>query len=700
MAHRLSGLLEPRSVALIGASDRSNWSHRINGALEVIGYEGVVHYVNPKGGEAHGRPLVRSVLDLDEAPDLAYVMVPGAAVLPAMREVAEAGIKNAVILSSGFAEVGEEGRQAQRELLELARAHDIAVLGPNALGYVNTAGRIALKPFPPGEELRAGSIAVVSQSGNVTVQLMNMARSFDVGLSFAVSTGNEMDVNLGDVVDFLAQDDATTAIAVFAETFQDPQAFLAACRRARQAGKLVVCLKVGRSEAAARAALAHTGSLVGNDAVIDAFLRDAGVVRVSSLEDLLVVADTYAHTGPIAGGLALLTISGGTCDIVADLAEDIDLPFPDLGPATVADLKDLLPDFASVHNPLDVTGAAVTDATLFARALDVVARDPGIGVVVAAQEIDHQAENVQWGIDTVRGLCEVAASSATPAILVNTTVRHLSPRVREIRRDLGVPAVFGGVDRVLPAIRAIQQWTGTDHSDPQRTLPDLDLPAERVGTWAEGTCRPLLEQAGIPSVPGVLATTAEGAARAAAGLSGLLALKVVSDDILHKSDVGGVALGVAPDKVEARVVRMLEQVAAAVPAARVEGVLVSPMRPEGVDLLVGVVREPGWGSVLAIGLGGIWAEVMEDVQRVALPASAGRIEAALRGLRAWPLLEGARGTEPVDVGALTEVIARIADLSLALGDDLAAVEVNPLRVRGAVAEALDVAVVWGADTVS
>lgn len=696
MTHRLSGLLEPRSVALVGASDRSNWSNRINGALEVIGYEGEVHYINPKGGEAHGKQLVRSVLDLGSAPDLAYVMVPGAAVMPAMREVAQAGIKNAVVLSSGFAEVGEEGKRAQRELLELCRAHDIKVLGPNALGYVNTAGKIALKPFPPGEELRPGSIAVVSQSGNVTVQLMNMARSFDVGLSFAVSTGNEMDVNLGDVVDFLAQDDSTTAIAVFAETFQDPQAFLEACRRARAAGKLVVCLKVGRSEAAARAALAHTGSLVGNDAVIDAYLRAAGVVRVSSLEDLLVVADTFAHTGPIDGGLALLTISGGTCDIVADRAEDIGLPFPDLAPTTVAELKDLLPDFASAHNPLDVTGAAITDATLFGRALEVVTRDPGVGVVVAAQEIDHQAENVQWGIDTVRGLCDVAAASTTPAILVNTTVRHLSPRVREIRRELGVPAVFGGVDRVLPAVREIQRWTGAPHQADARSVPDLDLPAGRTGTWAEGTCRPLLEQAGVPMVPGVLAPTASAAAEAARGLGGPVALKVVSDDILHKSDVGGVALGVRPGDVEARTARMLEQVGAAVPGARVEGVLVSPMRPEGVDLLVGVVREPGWGNVLAVGLGGIWAEVMQDVQRVALPASPAEVESALRSLRAWPLLDGARGTEPVDVAALAEVVARIADLAEALGDDLAAVEVNPLRVRGAEAEALDVAVVWTA----
>lgn len=697
MDHRLSGLLAPRSVALVGASDRSGWSTRINEALTVMGFDGDVFLVNPKGGTAHGREAHRSVHDLPVVPDLAYVMVPGSAVLPAMREVAAAGVRNAVVLSSGFAETGDEGRAAQDELAALCRESGMSVLGPNALGYVNVAARTALKPFPPGEELRTGSVAIVSQSGNVTIQLMNMARSFDVGLSFAVSTGNEMDVDLADVVDFLADDAATSVIAVFAEAFGDPAAFLAACRRARAADKLVVCLKVGRSEAAARAALAHTGSLVGDDAVIDAFLRSAGVVRVSSLEDLLVVADTFAHTGPITGGLALLTMSGGTCDIVADRAEDLGVALPDLAPATVRGLEALLPAFAAAHNPLDVTGAAVADAALFGNALEVVARDPGVGVVVVAQEIDHQAENLAWGRDAVRHLSAVAAAAATPTVLVNTTVRHLSPRVRALRQELAVPAVFGGVDRVLPAVHAIQEWSRDRRAPVSRPVPALATSAPRTGTWSEATCRPLLEQAGVPLVPGVVVAMPAEAARAAAGWDDPTVLKIVSDDVLHKSDVGGVALGVAASDVESRAARMLREVAAARPDAEISGLLVGPMRPEGIDLLVGVVRDPAWGNVLAVGLGGIWAEVMGDVQRLALPAGPDDVEAALRRLRAWPLLAGARGTTPVDVAVLAEAICRIADLSLALGDDLAAVEVNPLRVRGAVVEALDAAVVWRDD---
>lgn len=707
MEHRLTHLLRLRSVALVGASDRSNWSNRIYDALQVIGYDGDVYLVNPKGGQAHGRTLHRSVGDIDAVPDVAFVMVPGPAVLGAMRDVAEAGVKAAVVLSSGFAELGAEGREAQRELASLCRRHEMVVLGPNALGFVNVIDRIALKPFPPGDPLRPGSIGVVSQSGNITVQLINMARSFDIGLSFAVSTGNEMDVSLADVVDFLAEDENTAVITVFAESFADPAAFLAACRKARASGKPVVVLKVGRSAAAARAALAHTGALVGNDAVVDAFLRSAGAIRVTSLEDLLAVADTFTRTGALERpGLAVLTISGGTCDIAADTAEARGVELPEFAPHTLERLRTVLPGYATAQNPLDVTGAAVTDAELFGSALRIVTSDPNIGVVLVAQEIDYQAATSAWGVETLRGLVAAcfggtvsggpASGGPVPVILANTTVRAVSARVREVRAELGVPAVFGGIDRILPAVREIADWSAQARNAeaPLPPVTPLRLPAEPRGAWSEVVCRDLLTEVGIPVVPGVVASTPAAAGAAAAAYGVPVALKVVSPDLLHKSDVGGVALQVAAADAEQAAAALLRRVAIAVPAARVDGVLVSPMRPDGLDLLIGVVREPGWGNVLAVGLGGLWAEAIRDVQRIALPASERQIEQGLRRLKAWPLFEGARGGDRVDIPALVRAVARIADLSLSLGDQLAAVEVNPLRVTHAGVEALDAVVVW------
>jgi acyl-CoA synthetase (NDP forming) len=697
--HRLSRLLSPRSIALIGASDRSNWSHRIHNALDFIGYDGDVFYVNPKGGTAHGLPVHRSVLDLDVVPDLAYVMIPGGAVQEAMKEVVAAGIPAAVVLSSGFAEVGAAGQARQDELAALTRESGVVVLGPNALGYVNLPAKVALKPVQPGEELLKGSIGIVSQSGNVTVQIMNMSRSFHVGLSYMVSTGNEMDVTVADVVDYLADDPSTTVIAVFAETFKEPDAFVRACRKAKAAGKPVVVLKVGRSEAAARSAMAHTGSLVGDDAVIDAFLHAAGAIRVTSLEDLLTTADTFAHTGPIRGHrVAFLAISGGTCDIAADTAEDTGVVLAEFDPGTVAELVAVLPDYATVQNPLDVTGAAVVDAELFGKALSIVARDPHVDVAIAFGEIDHQAPDSEWGMASLTHLVAAVDGAGSPAALANTSVRHLSERTRDIRSQLSVPTVFGGVDRIIPALRRIIDWTARPSWDGEafRSVT-VDLPAATVGVWSEAMCRSLLEQFDIPVAPGTVAATPAEAGEAARFFGRPVAIKVVSSQILHKSDVGGVALGVEPGEVEAETARMLDRVHAAVPSATVDGVLVSPMIGDGLDLLVGVVRDPAWGCVMALGLGGIWTEVLQDVRRIALPASPDTVRTALRGLRAAPLLEGARGTEPVDLDVLVDVVGRIGSLALALGEELAALEVNPLRVDGADVTALDAAVVWRED---
>lgn len=644
-----------------------------------MGYPGEVYSVNPRGGTAHGRVLHRRVADLPVAPDLAYVMVPADAVPTAMADVTAAGVPAAVVLTSGV------GRR-------LAPAGSTVVLGPNTLGFLNPARRIALLPFQPGPELRAGPIGVVSQSGNIAVALVNLARSFHIGLSDVVSTGNELDVTVAEVVDYLAEDPDTRVIAVFAEAIR--QDFLVACRKARAAGKPVVVLKVGRSEAAARSARAHTGALVGDDAVIDAFLHAAGAIRVRSLEDLLATADTFVHTGPIpSGGLAVLTMSGGTCDIVADLAEDHGIPLADLSPHTTASLTKLLPDYATAHNPLDVTGAATTDEELFAEAFSLAAADPEVGVILAVQELDHHAPDSDWGRRSLLALADAIASARKPAALANTTVRHLSEGTREIRTELTVPTIFGGLDRVIPAVGRIMEWT-TRQRDTAEAPPVLGLAAEPGGIWSEVDCRRLLGWYGILVVPAHVVTSPAEAAAAARELGEPVAIKVVSADLPHKSDAGGVALGVTPAAAEVVAADLLATVRRRAPAARVEGLLVSPMRPDGLDLLVGVVRDPDWGCVLAVGLGGVWTEVLRDVRRVALPASPDAIRAALLGLRAAPLLTGARGSTPVDLDAVVTVVARIGELALALGDKLATIEVNPLRVAGSTVEALDAAVEW------
>lgn len=719
---RLRRLFTPRSVAIVGASDRSSWSHRIRGALQNIGYDGEIYFVNPRGGTAHGAVLHRSVGEIGQVPDLVYVMTSAEASLAAIDEAARLGTRSAIILSSGFAETGPEGLLAQQRIAEVALEHDMAVLGPNTLGFADPARRVVLMPMQPGDELEAGAIGVVSQSGNMAVQVMNLARSFDVGLSLLVSTGNELNVTATDVLDYLVADEATRVIAVFLEAVTDPAAFRAACLRARQAGKPVVVLKVGRSEAAARAALAHTGALVGDDAIISAVLAASGVIRVDSMEDLLTTADAFVRSGPVGGrNLAVVTISGGGCDLAADRADALGLHYPPLGEATMTRLRELLPAYATPQNPLDATGAAVADPQLFGAAIAAVAADPAVDVTVAIGEIEHHAPESAWGLDSITAMTAAARQAPRPVIFTNTTIHTISPGARAVRHELGVPSVFGGLDRVLAALARIADWSAAPVSPAVQTHPpgavppagpvspaseappwpgpadSPDLPA-RAGTWSEADARRLLERAGVPVVPAVLADSPEEAAAAAARFGTPVAVKIVSPDIVHKTDAGGVAL--SRDGHE-DVVEAARQVLAAahrqVPAPRVDGILVSPMRPEGPgvhDLLVGVVRDPDWGPVLAVAMGGIWAEVLGDVSRVALPCDRAAIEAAIRALRAAPVLLGARGLPGVDLERVVDAIAAIAELAVSLGEDLVAIEVNPLRVHGGTAEALDVTVQW------
>lgn len=701
---RLHRLFTPESVAIVGASDRSSWSHRIRGALLNIGYEGEVFFVNPRGGTAHGAVLHRSVSEIGQVPDLVYVMTSAEASLAAIDEAARLGTRSAIILSSGFAETGPEGLLAQQRLEEVAREHDMAVLGPNTLGFANPARRVVLMPMQPGDELTAGAIGVVSQSGNMAVQVMNMARSFDVGLSLLASTGNELNVTATDVLDYLVADEETRVIAVFAEAVTDPAAFRGACLRARQAGKPVVMLKVGRSEAAARAALAHTGALVGDDAVISAVLSASGVIRVDSMEDLLTTADAFVRSGPVGGrNLAVVTISGGGCDLAADRADALGLRYPPLGEATMGRLRELLPSYATPQNPLDATGAAVADAPLFGAAIAAVAADPAVDVTVAIGEIEHHAPESAWGLDSITAMTAAARQAPRPVIFTNTTIHTISAGARAVRHELGVPSVFGGMDRVLAAVARIADWSAAPVSaagePPQRPRPagSQELPA-RTGTWSEADARSLLEQAGVPVVPAVLAGSPEAAAAAAARFGRPVAIKVVSPDIVHKTDAGGVALNRSGRE---DVIEAASQVLAAaqrqVPAPRVDGILVSPMRPDGPevhDLLVGVIRDPAWGPVLAVAMGGIWAEVLADVSRVALPCNRAVIESAIRALRGAPVLLGARGLPGVDLERVVDAIVALADLAVSLGEDLVAIEVNPLRVTADGAEALDVTVQW------
>jgi acetate---CoA ligase (ADP-forming) len=691
--HRLTPLFKPGSVALVGASDRSAWSALIHATASSYDFDGRIYYVNPRGGEAHGQPLHTSLAALPEVPDLVFLMIPAHAVVSTLEEAAALGVRAAEILSSGFAEVGPEGVLLQQQVAGVVRRTGMVVLGPNNLGFTNVPHRIALAPSEPGQRLRAGGIAMVSQSGNLMGQIQGLATMFDIGLSLLVSTGNEVDVTVADVIDYIVDDPDTTAIGVFVETIRDPDAFRRAAVRARKVGKPVVVLKVGRSEAAARSALAHTGALVGDDAIVDAALAGAGAIRVESLEELLATADIHARLGtPRGSRLGVVSISGGAGDIAGDLAHDAGIEIPAIADETAEALRKLLPDYGTAQNPLDMTGAVVAERHLFGAGLAALAQDPGLDAVIAITEAEHMATGRDDPM--LAPLLEAAARAPIPAILATTTVKAVRPPTKSLREGQEWPTVSWGLQRTIDAIASLIRWsTAQVEADPARGGPiDASRFGPTTGTWSEQRARRLLADYGVPMVP---ATIVRDDAELPAELgAGPFVLKIVSDDIPHKTDVGGVRLGVARCDVASERRALVARVRAAAPSARLDGVMVAPMRADGIDLLVGVVRDDAWGCVLAIAMGGIWTELLGDVRRLALPTSSAAIRQALKSLKAAPLLDGARGTGAVDVDALVDAIAAVADVACRLGPDLAALEVNPLRADGARVEALDAMVVW------
>jgi len=693
-AERLATLFRPRSVAMVGAANKSMFSQLAYRNLVDFGFAERTYLVNRRGAETHGRATVTSCAEIGEPVDVAFLMVPQSATLDALSDAAAAGIRNAVILTSGYGEAGPAGRAAQDEMVAHAAALDIVVLGPNHLGFANFAAQIPVTSVP-GLPRVAGPVALLSQSGASSSAMLEFAAVAGVGLSYLVTLGNEAMITAGHVLDHLVDDEDTRAVAIFMETVRDPAVFRRAARRAAEAGKAVVVLKAGSSELSARTAAAHTGALVGDDATIDAVFRDLGVIRVDSIEDMLITAGAAAHLGRLARpGVGVVSISGGACDIVADRAQDLGMALPGLAEPTRAALAAAMPDYGTVQNPLDVTGAAIIDPGLFTRTITAMSADPSVGVVAVVNSLpwvsDGRPYSGQMFVDAIGA---GARQASVPVVYVNQVLQPITDHTREVMAAGHVPYAIPGLRQAVVALRNVAWWSGA--ARPAATPAPAAVPvpgaALRHGAWSEAAARRLLSDAGVPVVPARLVTSVDEAVMAAADLGGPVAVKIVSPDILHKSDVGGVRLDVLGDDA---VRAAFAAVSAAGGGARVDGVLVSPMRSPGTELLVGVVRDPQWGPILAVALGGIFVEVLEDSALSPLPVSPGKVAAMLRGLRAAAVFDGVRGGVPADIDAIAAVVVLIGDLALALGDELESLEVNPLRVHGTTVEALDAVVTW------
>ncbi|HEY3685583.1 MAG TPA: acetate--CoA ligase family protein, partial [Streptosporangiaceae bacterium] len=698
----------PRSIAMVGASDNSGWARNIVTSCGVSGFDGPLIPVHPKHETAFGRPVVPNLRDLDEPVDLAYILAPTRAVEQVIDDAADAGIRNAIVLASGYREVGGEGEGLQEHLIGHAAARGVTLLGPNTLGFLNAHTRSA--PFgltvPP--PLEAGPVGIVLQSGALATAVLQFSRSRAIGVSLLASMGNEAMITSTDVINYLVEDDNTKVICLFLEQIANPAEFARAADRAAAAGKPIVALKVGASPEGQKSALAHTGAVAGDDAVVDAALRQMNVIRVNSLEELLSTGALLGYCRHPAGRrMGVLTASGGACDIIADGAHREDLAIPDFAPETAEKIDPFLPPFANARNPLDVTGYVLANArtgalTAIDHALDAAADDPNLDFVLFMGMTlpEQQPPEAMAGLleERLDWMEQRFASSPIPIIPIGTTCTDVSPYQREMMSKHGMH-LLGGIDLGLRAIGHALRWIeGGAHRRPD--VLAAPAPSGRhaatafaEGPWSEAAARDLLSAAGAPVVPGELVDSADAAVRAAERLGMPVAMKICSAQITHKSDIGGVALNLATaDDVRAAYARVRDA-GRKVPDAHVDGVLITPMRGDGVELLVGVTTDPTFGQVLTVGLGGVWVEIMRDTSLRVLPVDHAEVRRMLGELRGAALLTGARGTEAADLDRVAAAITAIGDAAARLDGRLEAIEVNPLWISGDRVEALDALVV-------
>jgi acyl-CoA synthetase (NDP forming) len=693
---RLREFFHASSIALVGASDTSGWGRNVFESLRTAGFEGTFVPVHPRHPTAYGLATRSSLRDLEQPVDLAFVMAPTEAVEDVVRDAAAAGVRNLVILAAGYGEQGEDGRTSERKLVELAAENDILLLGPNGLGFINAPARVAPYGLTIAPPLIAGAVGVVLQSGALASAVLGFARGHAIGLSLLISMGNEAMITTADVIEYLVEDPATRVIALFLEEIRQPRRFAALAERAIERGKPLLALKVGRSSEGQRVALAHTGSVAGDDAVVDAALRQFGVIRVRSLEELLVTAGLLCAEPPLKGRrMGVVTASGGACDIIADRAEDEGIAIPAFAPETVATLAHVLPTFTSPQNPVDATGFGLAHQASAARpiteSLEAVAHDPNIDFVFYTgltlpsvpppdpgpleRRLDQQSELLR--------------SSPIPVVSATMTCSDIGDYARSLLLPRGL-ALLPGLDLGLSAIGHALRWQERRARPPRPVRehevaqPDW-LRQQPAGVWSEAAGRRLLAEAGVPTVPAEVAHSSDEAVLVAERLGYPVVLKVCAAGIAHKSDIGGVALNLSSASAVRDAFSELTRVA--------PDVLVAAMRSGGHELLAGVTVDPTFGPVLAVGLGGIWVETLRDVALRVLPVDRADARRMLEELKASAVLKGARGGVAADLDRIADLLVRITDAALMLGRSLRALEVNPLWCSGPQVEALDVLVV-------
>lgn len=675
----LDPLLRPRSIAILGASaDFSKVNGRTLKYLLAKGYGGRIFPVNPKYERIGELRCYPDIASLPEAPDLAVVAVPARAVTPSLRALGERGARAAIVFSSGFSEMGAAGRALEEEAVAVARAAGVRLCGPNCLGLINayegvaaTFGQYAEGETPPGP------VAFVTQSGAFGTAIAALARRRGLGLGYFVNTGNEADVEFVQVMRAVLEDPRVTVGAGYLEGLRDGRGLIALAEHALRASKPLVLAKVGRTDAGARAAASHTGSLAGADDVFDGVIRGRGVIRARNEEQMLDIVEAFSRCAlPEGDGLGIITQSGGAGVLMADRAEELGLRMPVLAADTQRRLKEVLPGFGASANPVDITGQFVAEPALLRDTVRIVLEDPQVHAgIVWIQLMDAHVdallaifEQIQAQIRKPLLVCWVAASDRALAGM----------RQRGITVLRGAEPAVEACAALMRFAKARRDFMADEGARGALRAPALSLP-DTGGPVAAVTARALLDRAGVRAVACELARDADEAVSAAGRLGYPVALKIESPDIPHKTEAQGVKLGLSDvTAVRAAHAALVDAARRHSVRARIEGVLVQTMAQGEVELVVGLQRDRTFGPVVMAGLGGIHVEVLKDVAFRSAPVTATEAGRMLDELRGRGLLDGVRGRRPVDRAALAQLISAVSCFGAAAGERLESLDLNPV----------------------
>ncbi len=680
----LDAILRPRSVAVIGASRKPNTiGYQILENLVTHGFAGAVYPVNPTASAVHSIRAYPSVEAIQDEVDLAIIVVPKQHVCGAAEACGRKGVKGLVVISAGFAEVGGSGVERQKQLVEIVRRYGMRLVGPNCMGVLNTAPDRSMNATFAPTMPPAGPVSFMSQSGAMGVTILDYAAEYGIGISQFVSVGNKPDVSGNDLVQYWADDERTGVILMYLENFGNPRKFTQLAREITRK-KPIIAVKSGRSVAGARAASSHTGALAGTDAATDALLRQCGVLRADTVEEMFDLAMAFSHQ-PVPRGnrVAIVTNAGGPGIIIADACEANGLVVTELSEETRAFLAQHFPEEASLTNPVDMIASATPQS--YRIAVEAVLADPNVDAVVATfvPPLGVRQEDVAEAIVSV-----AAGQREKPVVAVLMGRQGLPQGLAELNAA-GIPGYRfpeSGV-RALAAMYRYRRWL----ERPVGQVRAFDADRETVagilaGARAEGRAKlsetevmRVLQAYGIPVAPYAVARTADEAARAAAEIGYPVVAKVLSPRIIHKSDVGGVAVGLE-DEAELRAAfgRMTTEVPAraGIEPDAVEGVLVQKMVGRGKETIIGMTLDPQFGPVLMFGLGGIYVEALKDVVFRVQPVTDVDAREMVRAIRGASLLQGVRGEPASDLAALEETIQRISQL-VGDHDAIREMDVNP-----------------------